>query len=788
MFWKKMIRDLKDNKGAYISCIIVMVIGLMIFISFSVVLDNVKLSKESFYKNQNFAGGFARVEAIPFTEVKKMENIKGLAQIQGRIVKDVNVLFPDRTENVFLRLIFIDPDNEKLINDMLLSQGSPLNNREMNIWIDSKFFDANNLTLNEEIEVIAGGRVRNLNISGVGQSPEFIYALRTSADLYPSPETFGIAFIPVGIIQTLFPGENAYNDLVFTLEPGTDYDEVKDILEHELKPYGLRSLISSDDQTSNFLLTEEIRGLESMSKGVPILYLSIASMILYIVVKRMIEQQRGQIGILKAFGYTHREIILHYLSYALAIGLTGGIVGVLLGAAVSYPFTSLYQVFFNMPLLSGQFSAVQLMSGILLSLLFSLFAGYQGCKKVLTLEPAEAMRPSAPAAGGATWLEKISLFWNMLTVQGKMAVRNLTRNKGRSVFIFLGIMFCFSITAFTGSMNDVIQMMIFDQYERVELYDVRVTLTAPLNQHQAARELSGFPGVKSVEALAEIPVTLKNKWHKKDVVLMGIPAGSRLYNILDKDYKRVEPPQNGLLLSERLAELLDADIGTTINIENLMLSDSEQNKQLEVVGVIPQYVGINAYTEINTLHNVLKQGELATSLMLSVEKESIFPLQEKYSRSDFVSAVEEKEQRVGKLEEMMETYGSMVYIYGLLGVIIGFAIIYSSSTITISERGRELASMMVLGMTPSEVLSVVTFEQWFISVPAMIVGIPIAKLMITGISQSFSSDVYMMPALITMSSFIMAFIVTCISIWIAQQFAARKIRSMSLVEVLKAAE
>lgn len=788
MFRKKMVRDLMDNKGAYISCIIVMMIGLMIFISFSAVLDNLKLSRERFYKNQNFADGFAQVEAIPFTEVKKLESIEGISQIQGRYVKDVQVLFPDRKENVFLRLLFIDPDNENLINDMLLLQGSSLNNQEMNIWVDNKFFEANNLNLNDEIEVIASGRIRNLNITGLGQSPEFIYALRTMADLYPSPETFGIAFVPIGVVQTLFPGENTFNDLVFTLEPGTDYDEVKDILEHELKPYGLKSLISSDDQTSNFLLMEEIRGLESMSKAVPILFLSIASMILYIVVKRMIEQQRGQIGILKAFGYTHREIIFHYLSYALAIGLIGGTAGVLLGFAVSYPFTSLFQMFFNMPLLTGQSSPVYLVSGIFLSLLFSLFAGYQGCKKILVLEPAEAMRPSAPIVGGATWLEKISLFWSMLTVQGKMAVRNLTRSKGRSLFIFLGIMFCFSITAFTGSMNNIMQMLMFDQYERVEVYDVLVTLSAPLNRHQAARELSSFPGVNSVEALAEVPVTLKNKWHKKDVVLMGIPADSRFYNILDKDYKRVDPPQNGILLSERLAEVLEADIGTTVSIENLMLPDSEQDKQLEVVGIIPQHVGLNAYTEIKTLHNVLKQGELATSFMLSVEKESILPLQEKYSRSDFVSAVEEKEQRVRKLEEMMETYGSMVYIYAFLGVIIGFAIIYSSSIITISERSRELASMMVLGMMPAEVLSVVTFEQWFIGIFAMIVGIPMSKLMITGISQSFSSDVFMVPAVITMPSFITAFMVTCISIWIAQKFAARKIRNISLVEVLKAAE
>jgi len=166
------------------------------------------------------------------------------------------------------------------------------------------------------------------------------------------------------------------------------------------------------------LLSEELKGLEAAAKGMPILFLSIAGVILYIMLKRMVEQQRGQIGILKAFGYTEREVLGHYLSYAFVLGVAGGLLGGLSGIALSYPFTSMYQLFFNMPGLNGQFSPRYLLLGLLLSIIFSLFAGYQGSKKILTLEPAEAMRPPAPPIGRKIWLEKIGVFWNILTAQG----------------------------------------------------------------------------------------------------------------------------------------------------------------------------------------------------------------------------------------------------------------------------------------------------------------------------------------------------------------------------------
>lgn len=788
MLWRKMLRDLKENKGAYIACIVIMVVGLMVFTSFSMVLENITVSQEDFYFKQNFADGFAEVRAMPFGAVEGLQSLPGIKEIEGRLVKDVRVLLPGREDNVYLRLVSINPQAANPVNGVRLEQGIALREEKMNIWVDNKFFAANRLELNEEIEIIAAGKKRNLHIVGVGNSPEFIYALRSSADLFPKPEEFGIAFIPYEVMKTLFQEKGTVNSIVFTLQPGTNYQEVEDLLRPQLEAYGLTAMYPRKDQTSHLLLSGELESLQSMVKILPIIFLTVASVILYIMLRRQIENQRVQIGILKALGYTRGEIITHYLSYALIIGLAGGVLGGALGVLLSRPFTSIYQIYFNLPGLGSRFSPSTVFLAVVLGLVFTAFAGYRGCRGVLTLEPAEAMRPRSPLPGKSVLLEKLTFFWQMLTVQGKMAVRNISRHKGRSAFILVGIMFTFALIGGCWSMWEMAENMIYDQFEKVETYDARISLYQPLDRSKVERELSRFPGVKRVESKLEIPVTLKHQWRQKDVVLIGLPFDSELHRINDDHGRQVRPPTTGLLVSQRMADLLEVEQGSRIVLESPMLKDPTDEKEVEIAGVIPQYMGLNAYIEIEALQSLLQQGELVTTVMLSMEEEYLPLLRDEYQYAQAINGIEDRNKMLRQLKELMGSYSGTIYIMLLFGVIVGFAIIYNSSIITVSERSRELASMMVLGMTPAEVLSVVTFEQWFLSVFGMLAGIPLIKIFLVGVASSLNNDVYSIPTSFGVSTIVIGCLITVASVWVAQRAAARRINRLVIADVLKAGE
>ncbi|MFA5535760.1 MAG: ABC transporter permease, partial [Bacillota bacterium] len=583
------------------------------------------------------------------------------------------------------------------------------------------------------------------------------------------------------------PEADSFNELVFTIKPGADYELIEERLKEKLQSLGLISIFPRSQQDSHFLLNMELTALTAVSKAIPIMFLLIAAMILYITLKRLIEQQRGQIGILKAEGYTEREILVHYLSYAFMIGLLGGVLGIGLGSLVSYPLTSLYQIFFNLPYLTGSFSFSLLIKGILLSLAFSLFAGYQGCKRVLSLEPAEAMRPPAPIQGKKVFLEKARPIWKALTIQGKMAFRNLSRSRGRNLFIFLGIILCFAISGFTTSINDLFQRMVFDQYEKVEVYDLKMTLASPLRQKPVQRELESFTGIYQVEPLAEIPATLNNQWHAEDLIILGIQNGSSLYNILDYQYNQVPLPREGILLSQRLADLLKASPGDYLTVDS-PFSKNSAKPEIRVSGIIPQYIGVNAYMELGALQNLLQQAEIATSFLIKISPDRVGPLQEKYLYSEQILSIDERTQRLNNVIDLLSSFSYIIYYYVLVGVILGFVIIYSATSITIAERQRELASMLVLGMTPKEVLSVVTIEQWVLALPAMLIGIPTSKIMMASIAQTLNNDLFSMPSQISTTALVSSFLVTSISILIAQKAASKKINKIKMTEVLGSRE
>ncbi len=812
MLWRKMIRDIWNNKGSYLACLVLVIIGLLIFTSFSIASDNLSLSQEDFYREQNFAHGFAELVSMPYQDVERLSKIEGIDQVSGRVIRQVRVTRPEGEIGVYLELVSMDLENPERVNDAMLLEGSELRPGEFEIWIDDQFFDTYQLEQGYQMEIIAGGRARELLIEGVAMSPEFTYPLRTEGEMYPNPEQYGIAFIARDTMWNLFPDlHGRLNNVVFTLEPGADFDEVKNRLEPELEPYGLINLYPREDQTSHLILSEEVAQLQRMSTAIPLMFLLVAALIIYNMLKRLVEQQRGQIGIMKAFGYSNREVTFHYIGYALTVGFVGGLLGGLAGIYMANPLTWLLLEFFHVPETYEGFSLYYLVLGVCISLTIFLLAGYQGCKYALKLKPAEAMRPPAPVSGKKTLLEKIRLFPEMLTIQGKMAVRNLARNRSRTVFLFLGMTLSCAVVIVTWSLNDIIDKLVFYQYEEVEVHDARVVLTGPMPQELAIREMARHEEVTFVEPLAEVPVKLSHAWREENILVLGLPKNSSLYFIRDAEGRRVPLPERGLILSERLADKLHVSPGSILELDSPYLRKSDDPVYVEVYDIIPQYMGMNAYMETTALQDLLGQGSFATSLMLGIDgggyltdrrdsnkvggemykdnlQDNIASLRDRYLESDLVAGVDGIEERVKEARELMETFGIAIYIYVLFGVVIAFAIIYSSSFIILSERNRELASMKVLGMTSQEVFSVITFEQWFISIFAILAGLPLAQLMMISFANELSTDLYTIPADLSQDAFLMGVLITTASIWIAQRFALRKVKKLDLVEVLKTRE
>jgi len=523
-----------------------------------------------------------------------------------------------------------------------------------------------------------------------------------------------------------------------------------------------------------------------MSKTLPVVFLGVAAIILYTMLRRLIELQRGIIGTLKAFGFTDREIILHYLTYPLVIGTTGGLLGGLAGVALSFPLTMMYRAFFDLPGLKSEFSFKYLFISLALAIVFSALSGIKGSLDILRLEPAEAMRPPAPGTASKTLIEKITWFWQNLSSQAQMGIRDVFRTPTRSLFNVLGIAVVFSLMTVSWSMQNMTDILTTVQLEKVQTFDVKLSLSQPSPSGTTKFAVANDPGVSKVEPLLEVPASLRNGWLKKDVALMGLTKETTLYNILDKKGQRVEVPDQGILLSEHLAKSLNVKVGDEIYVESPLRRETidQKGERLLVKGVVPQYVGLNAFMEEKELQRFLRQGEISTAMLIEIDPSEVGQMKSKYRNASNVASIESLKDTGDKIKKMMDSFGFTTWILAILGGICGFALIYNSSIISLSERKRELASLRVLGMTPREVLRVITSEQWTLYAFGILLGIPMAYGLNMSMAQSMSNDMYSLPADLPLMALLGAAAGTAFSVLVAQSRAYYKIKSLPYVEIL----
>lgn len=439
-----------------------------------------------------------------------------------------------------------------------------------------------------------------------------------------------------------------------------------------------------------------------------------------------------------------------------------------------------------MPGLKGTFSIKYLILGIVLSLVFSLFSGIKGSLSILRLEPADAMRPAAPGSAHKTLIERITWFWSKISTQSQMGIRNVTRTPVRSLFTILGMAVVFCLMTVSWSMQNMIDKLTTFQFDEVQTYDAKISFNNPVPTKATLYTLAREPGISQIEPVLEVPATIKNQWLKKEVAIMGLPSDAILYNILDKNEQKIAVPDKGILLSDRLANLLQVKAGDLLTVESPLRRERIGSKEesLVVRGIVPQYIGLNAFMEINALQNFLQQGDISTSMLIQMDPEELSSFKHKYRDASQVSSLEDSQESKEKILEMMGSYGFTTYIFAILAGIAGFALIFNSSIISLSERQRELASLRVLGLTPKEVLRVITSEQWILTLLGILLGIPLSYTLLAGMVQALSTDLYSIPAQLPLSALVGAAAGTVFSMWIAQTRAYRKIKELPFVEIL----
>ncbi|MCX7708768.1 MAG: ABC transporter permease [Clostridia bacterium] len=782
---RKLVRDLWQSKGQFISVLIVVIIGVMFYSGINAAFKNLSGASEKYYREYRFGDLWANFYRAPENIEEKMKSLPFVKMATGRIIEDVKIGISD--ENAIVRLITLPDEKRDIVNDIAITSGRYFSDADSNQCLVSEgFFKEHKLKAGDDIYPIINGTEVKLKVAGSVKSPEFVYSIKDGSELVPDNRKFGIVYIKKSFGQAVFGLNGSITSLSMLVHENTDMDKAKDDVKKFLREFGVSEVVERENQISNKMLSEEMKGLKSTGGAFPVIFFIVAAVIIYITMGRMVENQRTQIGVLKAFGFSNLQILLHYLSYSFIIAILGSIIGAVFGMYLGKAFTELENTYFNLPVGDMKMYPELVLPASMLTLLFCLLAGYNSCKRVFRIMPSEAMRPKAPLKGKKILIERITVLWGNLGYNWKIILRNIFRYKRRALLSSIGVIFATAITFISFGQMDSINFLMDQQYSNIQNYDIKISFTKFLNMEEL-NYIKSIPHVVKLEPVVETGVEVSNGWRKKDVGFTALVDSPEIYKVTDKDGNAVKLPYNGILIPDKLSRTLDIQPGDTVQIKSYL--PGKEKKEIMVKGVIAQYIGSSVYSSLDSMNYLTGEGRIANSAVIKIDSGSNEKLVvDKLKEIPAISSVQSKSDAYNNMMESMSSMTSFVGVMIILAAVLSIAVIYNIATINIFERQRELATLKVLGFKDSEVRSLIFNENYLITLFGIMIGLPFGKWLGNAMMSMYDSDAYSFVFIAGNGAYILAGVLTVGFTVLANLTLMKKIRNISMVEVLKSNE
>jgi len=782
---RKLWRDLLELRGMVLAIALVQVGGIATFVMSLSTYDSLLVTRESYYREQRFAEVFASLKRAPDSVAARLRDIPGVGRLQTRVVAAVRLSVPGFSDPATGTLVSIPENHAPLLNNLYLRRGRLIEaGRDDEVLLDEAFANAHGLEPGDRLVATINGRRKRLTIVGISLSPEYVYPIAPGA-VFPDYQRYGVLSMGRTALAAAYDMEGAFNDVALTLTPGADGADVIDRLDRILARYGGRGVYARKDQVSHRFLSEELKGLETMAAVFPVIFLGVAAFLLNVVITRLINTQRNQIAILKAFGYSNLAVGWHYAALVLLIvllGLAGGIgVGIWMGRGLS----ALYTEFYHFPFLH-----YRLETGVVaLAALVSVAAGMTGTLFALAgavrLPPAEAMRPETPAVYRRTLIERLGLE-RLFSQPTRMIARHMERRPLKTLLTIAGIGASCGIIMVANFQRDSITYMIDVQYAMSQIQDLTVALTEPTSHH-ALYSLAGLAGVRHVEGARSVPARLRHGQRSYRGSVQGMEPDGRLRRVLDADLRQVVLPAEGVVLTDYLAELLDIAPGERLTVE--VLEGNRPVLEVPVAGLTSEYLGVSAYMQRATLNRLLKEGDAVNGAFLAVDTRYSDRIYRALDDMPRVAGTVVRETAIRSFHKTMEeTILFFSMVTAILGGIIAFGVVYNSARIALSERDRELASLRVLGFTRGEVGYILLGELAVATLLALPLGFLFGRELCRYLSSAFRSDLYRVPLVLETHTYAFAASVVLASAVVSGLLLWRKLNRLDLIGVLKTRE
>ena len=782
---RKLLRDLWRLRGQVLAIAMVVASGVAVLVMSLATLNSLQETAATYYERYRFADVFASVTRAPEHLAARIADIPGVQHVETRISKLATLDIAGFGEPVIGQLVSIPERGESVLNRLALLAGRRVQpDHPDEVVLSEPFAEAHRLETGSRLHAIINGKRRQLTVVGIALSPEHVYAIGPGA-LMPDNRRFGVLWMGREALEAAYDLDGAFNDVTLSLLHGTRPEAVIEPMDQMLGRYGGIGAIARADQLSNWFLVNEIDQLETLARILPTIFLVVAAFLTNMVLARIIAIERSEIGLMKAFGYRNTEIAWHYARLVMAITAVGIVLGWLVGAWFGKISTGLYAEFYRFPLLIYAPQPSTFAIGALVSLGAALAGTFGSLRRAAMLPPAEAMRPPAPTLYRRTRLStsRIAAWLDQPT---RIILRQIVRWPGRSLLTSVGIALSVGVLVMAlqwiDSINHIVQVYFFDTQRQ----DMMVGLVEAQSD-TAAHELARLPGVLSVEPMRIVSAYLRHGNRSHRGALTGVPPDAQLQRVYDAGGYVVPLPPGGVVLGTKLAEKLGVATGDTLQVD--VLEGRRPQLQIPVVGVFETYIGIPAFIDLATLNRLLKERPSLEYANLLVDDAARPALYAGLKAMPEISAVMLREAAISTFyDTLAETLLIYISFFAMFACTLGFGVVYNSTRIALSERGRELATLRVLGFSRAEISYILLGEVALL----IFIGLPLGCLAGQGLAwlmtTAFETELYRVPLVISPSTYALtasviigSFLVTACLIW-------NRLSQLDLIEVLKTRE
>jgi putative ABC transport system permease protein len=781
---RKLLRDLWRMRGQVLAVAMVALCGVATFVTMRGSYEALLNSQHTYYERYRFADVFASVRRAPLAILGRVRAIPGVNEADGRVVFDASLDVPGLEEPASGRLVSLAPPGQEGLNRVFLHAGRMPGSAERNaVLVSVAFSDANGLKPGDMLGAIINGRKEGLKIVGIAMSPEYINEIK--GDSFPDNRRFGVLWMDRDALAGALDMRDAINDITVTLAPHASQQQVIARLDRLLAPYGALGAYGRQDQLSHNFLDNELAQSRVSATVLPAIFLAVAAFLVHNVLLRLTVLQRAQIGLLKSLGYTRLAVSLHYMKFALVTVMAGAVGGIAVGAWLGHGLARLYARFYHFPRLEFALSAFAVIVALAIAAVAAIAGALLAARRVVTLSPAEAMRPESPAHFRPGPLERLGLQrWMPLSV--RMVLRNLERKPVKSLLSVLGLAAALALVITGQYTFDALNEIIRIQFRVAQRDDVTLSFNEP-RDWSVAHNLAALPGVLRVEPFRMMAVTMRYRHHSKKTAIVALAPQAELRRVLDDTEQAVALPPHGIVLTRMLADTLDIRAGDQLEIT--FMEGERLAVRAPVVQIIDEPIGMFSYMDAQALATLAREPLQASGAYLAVDPARQAAL---YRMLKSVPAVRSVSLREATLQSFMSTVAENMRMNTVVLVsfacIIALGVVYNAMRIALSEQAIELASLRILGFTNVEVAAMLLGQQAALTLAALPLGCLLGYLLAALLSALLSQDLFRIPLIVSTRTYLLSIAVVLAAAVAAGYLVWRKLRSMDLIEVLKTRE